>query len=160
MPAPDPYPMAEERRLFYVALTRARRQVRIYTSLTEPSRFLVELANNGSLTIKTESGGILTRCPKCAIGMVRRQDGKFGAFDACSTWPRCDFTQSTVDSGAIAPATRVRIEGPMSAGDVCPHCQRGSMVVRSSGKYGSFLACSEYPSCQTTAQMPGPGHRQ
>ena len=28
MPAPDPFPMAEERRLFYVALTRARRQIR------------------------------------------------------------------------------------------------------------------------------------
>jgi len=32
MPTPDPFPMAEERRLFYVALTRASKQVRIYTS--------------------------------------------------------------------------------------------------------------------------------
>ena len=41
MPEPDPYPLAEERRLFYVALTRARRQVRICTLADAPSRFLI-----------------------------------------------------------------------------------------------------------------------
>ena len=43
MPAAETFAMAEERRLFYVALTRANRQVRLYTSLEKPSRFITEL---------------------------------------------------------------------------------------------------------------------
>ncbi|MBK8972351.1 MAG: hypothetical protein IPM37_13735 [Hahellaceae bacterium] len=44
MPAPETFPFAEERRLFYVAMTRARKQVRFYTSLSNPSQFLIELS--------------------------------------------------------------------------------------------------------------------
>lgn len=51
MPDPDPFPDAEERRLFYVALTRARRQVRIYSLKKNPSRFILELEKYGALTI-------------------------------------------------------------------------------------------------------------
>ncbi|MDZ5789344.1 3'-5' exonuclease [Stenotrophomonas maltophilia] len=36
MPAPDPFSFAEERRLFYVAMTRSRMQVRFYTLLAQP----------------------------------------------------------------------------------------------------------------------------
>jgi DNA helicase-4 len=51
MPVPDPFPMAEERRLFYVALTRARRQVWIYAEWSRRSRFLRELEGPG-LTVR------------------------------------------------------------------------------------------------------------
>jgi DNA helicase-4 len=54
MPEPDPYPLAEAPPL-YVALTRARRQVRIYTS-DSPSRFLSELAKSGAIEVETEGG--------------------------------------------------------------------------------------------------------
>ena len=56
MPTPDPFPMGEERRLFYVALTRAKRQIRIYTSLASPSRFLVELSDKGAIKIDAIDG--------------------------------------------------------------------------------------------------------
>ncbi len=156
MPEPDPYPLAEERRLFYVALTRARRQVRIYTLADAPSRFLIELARTSAVEIEAEEG-VLSPCPKCGCGTMRRYDGQYGPFEACSTHPRCDFKRniSVESSRAGAPSNRVRIASPMSVGDSCPTCGDGSMVVRSGGGYQPFLACSGYPSCKTTAALDG-----
>lgn len=154
MPEPDPYPLAEERRLFYVALTRARRQVRIYTQEESPSRFLSELARADAAVIETEVGA-LNLCPKCGIGTVRQYTGRYGPFEACSAHPRCDFKRSLSkdDSHAKGKTKRVRIAQPIAAGDNCPTCGTGSMVVRSSGAYEPFLACSGYPSCMTTAML-------
>lgn len=154
MPEPDPYPLAEERRLFYVALTRARRQVRIYTQTDSPSRFLSELAKSGAIEVEAE-GGVLIPCPKCGEGTMRRYDGQYGPFEACSTHPRCDFKRNVSGecSAAPPPSNRVRITHPISAGDACPTCGDGLMVVRSGGAYQPFLACSAYPSCKTTAAL-------
>ena len=66
MPAPDTFPMSEERRLFYVALTRARREVRIYTDIKHPSRFLLELAEETDLVIEPIDSSAKEVCPKCA----------------------------------------------------------------------------------------------
>lgn len=156
MPEPDSYPLAEERRLFYVALTRARRQVRIYTQTDSPSRFLSELARTGAVEIEAE-GGTLSPCPKCGTGTMRRYDGQYGPFEACSTHPRCDFKRnlSAESPGVTTPSHRVRIAHPISAGDSCPTCGDGLMVVRSGGAYQPFLACSGYPSCKTTAALDG-----
>jgi len=100
MTEPDPYPLAEERRLFYVALTRARRQVRIYTQADSPSRFLSELARTAAAEIETEVGS-LCLCPKCGIGTVKQYTGKYGPFEACSAHPRCDFKRSENGSAKV-----------------------------------------------------------
>ena len=47
LPAAEPYPDAEERRLFYVALTRARHRVYLISDMTRPSRFINELLQPG-----------------------------------------------------------------------------------------------------------------
>ncbi len=113
MPAPDPFPTAEERRLFYVALTRAKRQVRIYTSTTKPSRFLTELVENGTLAIKTVDGQTLTPCPKCGVGMLKRQTSKYGPFETCSTWPGCDFKRNIKVDSVIECSPRPQNEAPV-----------------------------------------------
>ena len=43
IPLPESFPYAEERRLFYVALTRATHGVRVLHNQTKPSRFLAEV---------------------------------------------------------------------------------------------------------------------
>jgi DNA helicase-4 len=45
MPAPETFPHSEERRLFYVALTRARHRVYLLGGKYTPSTFLVEVQN-------------------------------------------------------------------------------------------------------------------
>lgn len=153
MPEPDPYPLAEERRLFYVALTRARRQVRIYSQLDKPSRFLSELSKGGALEFLTENG-TLTPCPKCGEGMMRRQEGKYGPFETCSMSPRCDFKRNcSTNDNQGRPTKNNRIQGNIQVDTVCPNCNVGTMVIRNSGPYQPFLACSNYPTCKTVAEL-------
>lgn len=157
MPQPDPFPCAEERRLFYVALTRARRQTRIYSLRGKPSRFLMELAKDNHLKIKTESGE-LKCCPKCQNGALKQKTGKFGPFEVCSNEPRCSFKRSAtrLETNGVTPSPIVRLTSPISEGETCPTCKRGSMVVRIGKNDQLFLGCSAYPKCRTTAAVPAP----
>lgn len=98
MPDADTFAMAEERRLFYVALTRASRQVRLYTSLDKPSRFITELVANKQLLIQPVDGGAVETCPKCQAGVLRVRKSEFGAFHGCSRYAvGCDFKRAIVD---------------------------------------------------------------
>ncbi|MGD6091775.1 3'-5' exonuclease, partial [Xanthomonas citri pv. citri] len=56
MPGCDTYPFAEERRLFYVALTRARRAVAMFTVRGHQSPFLTELVED-KLVVVTDTTG-------------------------------------------------------------------------------------------------------
>lgn len=152
MPDPDAFPLAEERRLFYVALTRARRQVRIYTEPNRPSQFLCELVKNGAVDIETDSGS-LSICPKCGKGTMRLQTSKFGLFEVCSLSPQCDYKKNLPNESTIPIGVKSsnRLTEKIDVGAVCPRCHSGTMVIRSSGPYRPFLACSNYPSCKTTA---------
>ena len=97
MPDPDDFPVAEERRLFYVALTRARRETRIYTLQGGPSKFVVEIANDGYTWIRT--GNVkLEICPECETGILRRKEGKFGIFESCSAYPDCKYARNCGES--------------------------------------------------------------
>ena len=97
MPEGDTYPFAEERRLFYVALTRARRMVLIYTLEHRPSQFLAELVADGLLEIRSESteGQSALACPECKKGIMVERSGRHGKFFGCSRFPACSHTQNT-----------------------------------------------------------------
>jgi len=155
MPVPDPYPMAEERRLFYVALTRARRQVRIFMTTAAPSRFVMELVRNGSVQIRLDDGGILTPCPKCTAGVLRRQESRNGPFEFCGH-PGCGFKRNIQGPPMHAAYEVVRIRTPVEEGTSCPNCGKGSMVVRHGADRSTFMACSAYPACKTTAPKMAP----
>nr|WP_230123459.1 UvrD-helicase domain-containing protein [Pseudomonas sp. Bi70] len=93
MPAGDSYLFAEERRLFYVALTRARRTVVMYTVDKQVSVFLKELVEEGALEVEDIHGAPvkLNPCPSCKLGDLVTKDGKHGKFVTCSNFPECDF---------------------------------------------------------------------
>ena len=84
MPEPEAFFMAEERRLFYVALTRASRQVRLYTSLEKPSRFVTELVSKKQLEIEAVDGEALEACPQCQSGILKVRTSGHSPFYGCS----------------------------------------------------------------------------
>ena len=153
MPAPDPYPFAEERRLFYVAMTRARKQVRFYTTLGQPSQFLVELVKNEHLKIEPVDGEPMEACPKCGGGVLQLRAGQYGEFHGCSRFPACDYKRKAdQEEGQRArPAGRSsRLPDSVKTGDQCPVCRRG-LIQQKNGRNGPFLGCSRYrEGCRAT----------
>ena len=91
MPDGDSYPLSEERRLFYVALTRARRTVVMFTLLGKNSPFLDELVKEGAVKVTSVSGIPVTeeRCPVCKVGVFVDRTGPHGPFKSCSSFPQC-----------------------------------------------------------------------
>lgn len=155
MPVPDPYPYAEERRLFYVAMTRASKQVRFYTTLGQPSQFLVEMIKNEHLKIEPVDGEILEPCPQCGHGVLQGRQGKNGIFYGCSRFPACVYTRNPDQAGAPTSnqaSSSQRIRQLVKAGDQCPICRNGILRQRN-GRNGAFLGCSGYPTCRGTANI-------
>lgn len=149
MPNAETFTAAEERRLFYVALTRASRQVRLYTSLTKPSRFVTELVSREQLVVEPVDGEALETCPKCGIGVVRRVTSGYAPFHACTTYPRCDFKRP-IESTDQAPG--VRLVTPVALDSACPTCGTGRMRLVN-GKHGAFAGCSTFPKCRTVGPL-------
>jgi len=89
MPEPETHPHAEERRLFYVALTRARHRAYLLGSKRSPSCFLTELARKNpavgcELRIADKLAGDARRdtlqCPRCGEGRLTLRNGASGRF--------------------------------------------------------------------------------
>jgi len=94
MSDPDDHPHAEERRLFYVALTRARREVILVTAIGQESPFIAELTDDGLVTIEGAVDEVPPRvCPTCGKGLLVPRSGPYGDFFGCSNFPRCRFTR-------------------------------------------------------------------
>jgi DNA helicase-4 len=100
MPSPDSFPLSEERRLLYVALTRARREVAMITVVGRESPFIVELLSDGLVTFVGETatdgpaGTITLRpCPRCWQGLLQMKPSRKGDFLGCSRFPRCTHSQ-------------------------------------------------------------------
>ncbi|KQY48637.1 helicase IV [Rhizobium sp. Root491] len=93
MPPGDHYPASEERRLFYVALTRARRTVAMFTAQGKNSSFLKELEADGAVTIQTSYGQPIQEepCPACRQGAIILKTGRHGPFRSCSNFPICRY---------------------------------------------------------------------
>lgn len=96
MPDGDNFPLAEERRLFYVALTRARRQVVLLGVQGRNSPFLDELVADGAVQLSHLDGQTVNeqRCPACGTGVLILRSGPFGEFHSCSSYPRCAYKPS------------------------------------------------------------------
>lgn len=85
----DNYPYSEERRLFYVAMTRARKEVIFLTLKNNKSCFIKELENKYCYKIKEK----VYECPKCG-GRLIPKNGVNGEFTSCTNYPRCKYTRN------------------------------------------------------------------
>jgi hypothetical protein len=93
MPVPETFPHAEERRLLYVALTRARRAVVLIAPPRRPSPFAVELLKDPHVTVTRSDGSPVEICPGCGQGALVERHGRFGPFVGCSAFPACKYTR-------------------------------------------------------------------
>ena len=150
--APEGHPNAEERRLFYVALTRARRHVFLLADGVPPSSFLLELIDGAhDITVFGRLPESDVPCPKCVKGRLERLENARdqGVFYGCSNWPYCEHTQSPCP--ACGKGLPVKADGQFRCRDcgesikACPICD-GWLQTRT-GKYGRFLGCSNWPAC-------------
>ncbi|MBQ9085276.1 MAG: type I DNA topoisomerase [Clostridia bacterium] len=85
-------------------------------------------------------------CDKCGARMVYKE-GRFGKFLACPNFPTCKNTKAIDKAGNIQSSEPVQYE---LAGFKCDECG-GEMVIRN-GRYGTFYACINYPTCRFTKQ--------
>ena len=86
------------------------------------------------------------RCDKCGALMVYK-NGRFGKFLACPNYPECKNTKTIDKDGNVSEPV---VESPKLAGFKCEVC--GSDMIVRNGKYGTFYACSNYPTCTFTKQ--------
>ncbi|MCI9110673.1 MAG: UvrD-helicase domain-containing protein [Bacilli bacterium] len=85
----DNYPYAEERRLFYVAMTRTKNSNYLLVNKKRPSMFVEELLlENKNIKIMND----IFYCPKCGNVLIGR-NGKYGRFYGCKNYPKCTYTK-------------------------------------------------------------------
>ncbi len=98
----DAYPDAEERRLLYVALTRARRRAVIIATDAPDSPFTRELSGSEYgrwvevVDLRAESKR--PACPECRDGRLVPRSGPHGAFFGCTNFPHCLHKQKAAAS--------------------------------------------------------------
>lgn len=138
------FEFAEERRLFYVALTRTRSIVYILCDKQKPSVFIKEIEDR----VKIENPEIfqsedtkIVLCPRCKSGklILRKSHEGYLSFYGCSNFPYCRY--SINDLKAVSIDNR------------CPDCN-DFLVIRQ-GRYGKFLGCHNYPYCKYKRDLSG-----
>lgn len=153
-PDAEPFENAEERRVMYVAMTRARRTVTLIGSASKQSAFVSELMADPEYEIAAEYKGQQRDeiCGECGGHLLAfpAKDGR--------TWYRCEHAElcghslpSCSECGVGLPQRHDNSgEAVCSCGTTfcaCPECQDGWLVERSS-RYGPFLGCVSYPKCK------------
>lgn len=110
MPHADHWPLGEERRLFYVALTRARRTVAMFSVRGRRSAFLAELVEDGAVRVTTLDGQAVQEqpCPVCDGGVIVQRSGAYGSFQSCSNYPRCQHKPRPAGASGVRTATALR----------------------------------------------------
>ena len=81
-------------------------------------------------------------CDKCGKKMLLRW-GKSGEYLVCSGKPECKNKKNVkVDSDGTITIVESEAKG------ICPKCQ--GKLIEKKGRFGRFLACSNYPECKHT----------
>ena len=100
LPMKDLYPFEEERRLFYVALTRTRNKVYLLTDGDQPSEFVSEIKNYPNVVLRRDITTGIQRpptCPKCFRSLVLKQMPGRAPFWVCPGYPECSYIMDSVD---------------------------------------------------------------
>ncbi len=148
------FPHAEERRLFYVALTRAIRSAYLIADAQNPSPFVRELLKNSPEV--ENRGDLAPPCPRCPRGSL--VPSASGENLRCSNFPKCGHMAPRCP-GCRQGYVSINRDGAACSNPgcgesprVCPRCGEGVLVPRTGRT--DFWGCSRYqaePSCRYTA---------
>jgi len=84
------------------------------------------------------------KCPDCTKPIVLKL-GRFGKFYSCTGFPECKHTEPYLDDKFTKEEEKEIAE---EVKEKCEKCG-GQMVIKQ-GRFGTFLACSNYPKCKFT----------
>ncbi|OYX40139.1 MAG: helicase IV [Rhodobacterales bacterium 32-64-14] len=158
-PEEEAFQNAEERRVMYVAMTRARHTLTILASNARPSSFVTELRKDPAYGISTVPGAEpeAHACGECGGRLlgVTGQDGRI--------WYRCEHVQHCGNLLPACPSCGTALPrhaegtsdvrcGCGASFPTCPECEDGWLVERS-GSFGKFLGCVRYPTCTGKAKI-------
>ena len=146
------FPNAEERRLFYVAITRASRATYLVTDSDRPSPFVRELLDDSPEVDKRSA--LAPKCPVCPRGSLIRSLSRDNL--RCTNYPGCGYLAPKCpecQKGYVVPeGQQARCSNP-DCGEqkpICPRCLNGVLTLRE-GRNGPFWGCSRFrddPSCR------------
>jgi ssDNA-binding Zn-finger/Zn-ribbon topoisomerase 1 len=154
LPQDEDYAFAEERRLFYVALTRARHRVYLVYNPLQASSFIKELLHDKYPICTTEFHESLQHsaideapCPGCVSGSLIPKHGESGSFIGCNNYPYCRYTELACPqcSYLMARKGRFKICANGTCREIIPICPAcGGEMVKRSGPHGPFWGCRNY----------------
>lgn len=102
----------------------------------------LEKAEHEMKSLKKEEKETDIICEKCGKKMILRW-GKNGEYIVCSGRPDCKNKKNVkIDNDGKIHVQEAEVKG------VCKVC--GGNMVEKTGRYGRFLACSNYPQCKNT----------
>ncbi len=134
----EDYRFAEERRLFYVAITRTRNRTFVLTDSDKPSLFFDEFPESTSVCYTSISKKFESKqhCPRCKTGILSKINHDGSVFIGCSNYPRCRYTLSNPD---------------FVINHRCPFC--GGFMKKIKGNNGHwFIGCTNFPHCHYTEE--------
>ena len=154
LPKAEAFAHAEERRLFYVALTRAKQHVYLVSDANKASDFVRELIDKKYEILSDEFTGEQFQdkladivCSHCKTGYLVPRDSQYGSFLGCSQYPLCTHTQSACQwcGSVLREKGRFRVCENKRCDYVEPVCSKcgGKMILRK-GPSGQFWGCSHY----------------
>lgn len=137
---------AEERRLFYVAMTRTKNRVYFIAPEQNPSEFLLEIKRDfKNVVLKGSWNEELIKhnmakkiCPICGYPMQLRYKNAYGLrLYLCTNEPEiCGFMTNEVKAGKLAIMK-------------CDKCRDGYLIVKPTNGNGYFLGCTNYKANKT-----------
>jgi DNA helicase-4 len=151
----DAFRNTEERRLFYVAVTRARKHVYLVVDKSKSISSFVSEIKHGEYEVNYfGERASVSYCPKCKTGEIVQIDGKYSVFYSCNNFPYCEYRAKKCPkckNGFLEKKTTGYYCSEPDChfhAEVCPSCDDGYLVRRQGRNGGYFYGCSNYPSCK------------
>ena len=158
-PEAEHFPHAEERRVMYVAMTRARESFTLMSTTERLSEFVGELTKDPEYGLTADDqtfakGQVCGDCQGQLLPVPKRNR---------RTVYRCEHTRlcgnslpACANCGSSFPVRYKDNSGAAcECGQIyraCPACPDGWLVKRR-GRYGGFLGCVKYPRCTGKAKI-------